>query len=411
MSNFSKYSLGIILFIFSINAFTLEIDEKLTLRFLKVSNSKKTVLINRGSEDGLVVGDHAKFFITSGIVARGLVEKVSPSRSIWSLYRVVAPDEITDNKVLNLKIASPVKVTGDMSKSLKDENIPVSKSSENESKDNSDLNNNLNEKSNDKLGDEDKKELEDLGIQDKKNNSNNASEKETFNKKASNQSNKKSIETSSNISNEEIEISNSNSNNSTHTMELFGTLAINSQSGTTTDASSNSVSAQASTTDFAIGLEKYFFNNYGIVKELSLIAFLNRRSSDLSVVSVPGTDSRINSTWIEYGVGANYHYYNSAATINHLIGYALISGGMGTNTSSVTFTDLPTGNTTTTQVNGSRNFFSIGTGAKYILANQFGIRFILDYYISKESYLFSNGSTVNRSLNGPRIMSGISWRF
>jgi len=28
---------------------------------LKVSNSKKTVLINRGAEDGLVVGDHAKF--------------------------------------------------------------------------------------------------------------------------------------------------------------------------------------------------------------------------------------------------------------------------------------------------------------------------------------------------------------
>jgi hypothetical protein len=112
----------------------LEIDEKLTLRFLKVSTSKKTVLINRGAEDGLVVGDHAKFYITSGIIARGVVEKVSPSRSIWSIYRVVDPNEITEGKVLNLKIASPVKITTDSSKSIKEEVIPGSeKSSENDS--------------------------------------------------------------------------------------------------------------------------------------------------------------------------------------------------------------------------------------------------------------------------------------
>ena len=104
--------------------FALEIDEKLTIRFLKVSNSKKTILVNRGSEDGLVVGDHAKFFVTSGVVARGVVEKVSPSRSVWSLYRVVDPAEITDDKVLNLKIASAVKITEDPTKSMKDEPIP-----------------------------------------------------------------------------------------------------------------------------------------------------------------------------------------------------------------------------------------------------------------------------------------------
>ena len=95
------------------------------MRFLKVSNSKKTILINRGAEDGLAIGDHAKFFITTGVIARGVVEKVSPSRSIWSLYRVVDPAEITDGKVLNLKIASPVKVTTDPSKSMKDEEVPA----------------------------------------------------------------------------------------------------------------------------------------------------------------------------------------------------------------------------------------------------------------------------------------------
>ncbi|MBC7714750.1 MAG: hypothetical protein H7177_15495, partial [Rhizobacter sp.] len=106
------------------NVSALEIDEKLTLRFLKVSATKKTVLINRGGEDGLVVGDHAKFFITAGVIARGVAEKVSPSRSVWSLYRVVDPQEITQDKVLNLKIATPVKITDDPSRSLKEEAIP-----------------------------------------------------------------------------------------------------------------------------------------------------------------------------------------------------------------------------------------------------------------------------------------------
>jgi hypothetical protein len=116
----------IYIFIFlSINTLhALEVDEKLTLRFLKVSSTKKTVLVNRGAEDGLVVGNHAKFFVTSGVIARGVVEKVSPSRSIWSLYRVIDPNEITDNKVLNLKIGTPVKISEDASKSLKDEITP-----------------------------------------------------------------------------------------------------------------------------------------------------------------------------------------------------------------------------------------------------------------------------------------------
>jgi hypothetical protein len=134
----------------------LEIDEKLTLRFLKVSTSKKTVLINRGAEDGLVVGDHAKFYITSGIIARGVVEKVSPSRSIWSIYRIVEPNEITEGKVLNLKIASPVKITTDSSKSIKEEAIP---GSENES----DKAKNIVKENAKTIDAQDMKELEELG--------------------------------------------------------------------------------------------------------------------------------------------------------------------------------------------------------------------------------------------------------
>src|SRR4051812_7385275 len=89
---------------YSSHLWALAVDEKLPLRILKSSDSKKTVLINRGIEDGLVVGDHAKFFLTTGVVGRGVVIKASPSRSVWSLYRVISPTELVADKVMNLKI-------------------------------------------------------------------------------------------------------------------------------------------------------------------------------------------------------------------------------------------------------------------------------------------------------------------
>ena len=58
------------IFLFSSTLFALEVDEKLTLRFLRASSSKKTILINRGLEDGFAEGDHAKFYIDSGVIAR-----------------------------------------------------------------------------------------------------------------------------------------------------------------------------------------------------------------------------------------------------------------------------------------------------------------------------------------------------
>lgn len=112
------------LFFITINAFALQVDEKLTLRVLKVSESGKTILINRGVEDGLVKGDHAKFFMTIGVVARGVMIKGSPTRSVWSVYRIVNADEIKQDKVMKLKITPAVKITMDKSKSIVKDDIP-----------------------------------------------------------------------------------------------------------------------------------------------------------------------------------------------------------------------------------------------------------------------------------------------
>ena len=59
---------------------------------------------------------------------------------------------------------------------------------------------------------------------------------------------------------------------------------------------------------------------------------------------------------------------------------------------------------------GDNTFYSAGLGAKYVLNNGFGIRAILDYYSSNETYTFDD-STDSRTLSGPRVQFGLSYRF
>lgn len=359
----------------------LEIDEKLTLRFLKVSSTQKTVLINRGGEDGLVVGDHAKFFITAGVVARGVAEKVSPSRSVWSLYRIVDPTEITQDKVLNLKIASPVKITDDPSKSLKEEAIPggtESMSTEDATTSSEEV----------VVSDADRDELKGIGFEE--------NAEVTPSKLAKNTPGKQTSVME--------DVTPVYATNTSKTWEAWGTMHINSVSGTmeSDSASEESTSASASTIDFSGGIEKYFLNYNNFMKEFSVTAFLHKKSVE------SGDRIKSKTDWLEYGVGANYHFYNSASAVNRLIGYGGFTVGRGTATLESKTVTNGVGDETTAE--GSNSFFSVGVGAKYILGNGFGIRGILDYYSSTESYEFET-STSTRSLAGPRIQFGLSYRF
>ncbi len=91
----------------------LEVDEKLTVRIVKATDTRKTIMVNRGTEDGLIEGDHARFIVTAGIVARAVCVKVSPTRSVWSVYRLVNADFVVNDAVMTLKITPPVKITKD----------------------------------------------------------------------------------------------------------------------------------------------------------------------------------------------------------------------------------------------------------------------------------------------------------
>ena len=104
---------------FAFNCHALDMDETLTFRILKLSKTKKTLLINRGTDDGLEVENHAKFYLTStGVVARAVVRKVSPTRSVWAIYRLINESEINTGRVLQLKSVSAVKLSKDPTKML-----------------------------------------------------------------------------------------------------------------------------------------------------------------------------------------------------------------------------------------------------------------------------------------------------
>lgn len=379
----NKLLAGLFCLIVMTKSYALDIDEKLTLRFLKVSNTKKTVLINRGAEDGLVVGDHAKFFITTGIIARGVVEKVSPSRSIWSLYRIVAPDEVIDNKVLNLKIASPVKITEDPTKSMADETtvegtdkITIPKSSTPV----------IEDKIDERLNDDDKKELEDMGIK----------EKEI--EKVSPKNTKVKLPEEIQVEKLPMPVT-----NLSKTWDIFGSLALNALTGTEEGSTgSSSTSVSSSMFDLTFGLEKYLFNT-DTFKNFSLFALLNIKSME------NGDSAKTTSNWLLYGGGLNYHFYNAPQSYNRLIGYATAGFGMGT--ISVKEKTVVGSTATETPYEGTSSFFSFGIGAKYILSQDFGARALLDYYSSSESFSYDDGSTSTRSLSGPRVQFGISYRF
>jgi hypothetical protein len=97
----------------------LEIDRTLRFSILNVSSSKKTLLINKGKEDGLKKGDQAKFYrIEKNIIARAIVIKVSATRSLWSVFKYRHKKIIKKNVSLILTITRPLPLTNDISKKL-----------------------------------------------------------------------------------------------------------------------------------------------------------------------------------------------------------------------------------------------------------------------------------------------------
>lgn len=372
-------------------AFALEIDEKLTFRILSTSSSKKTVLMNRGLEDGLAVGDHAKFFLTTGVIARAVIVKASPSRSIWAIYRLVDDTQIVPDRVLNLKIASPVKVTEDSTKSLQEEKtgegtdqlaVPAEGDEIGVEKKNSNLN---------------QKEKEDLeSMEDEM-----SSEEPKKEKK---------VEKPATTSSSRIRQSMDHDTDLVHTfdksLEFWGTLGATNFMSTTieVDGASESYGGGTNSIDVSLGGEKYFADKTRWYHRFSLVGMGHYFNQTVQVSESVRSTAKV----FEYGFGINTHFGSDSFAYNKPIGFFSLLFGVGSASSS-TETD-----TASTSREGTAQFISIGPGIKYYLSNGFGARLLMDYYKRSEAYeadeVASTGA-MNKSVGGLRFQFGLSWRF
>jgi len=350
----------------------LEIDEKLTMRILNISSSRKTVLVNRGMEDGLAVGDHAKFYLTTGIVARGIIQKVSPSRSIWSLYRVIDGEQLSLDKVMNLKIAQPVKLTDDRTKMLSQDSanepaaIPLAPGAED--------------------GGSMAKSSPDAGITPE--------DQEDLAKISSGPATSISVEETAGLSR-------------TRSLELWSTLHFSGLSTSQDNTSSGTSSGSNSTLDLSAGLEKYFIDRKLWLHNMSIMALFHY--SNKKELGIGGAE--LSLTAMEYGIGANWHFWADPFAYGKPIGFIGGSFGLGSTQEFFAQDDGATvveGET----VKGSSSFFSLGAGIKYYLAKGWGGRLIVDYYRRAEQYTFEDSETdLSKVVSGPRVQIGLSYRW
>ncbi len=343
----------------------LEVDETITVRILKTSATKKTVLVNRGLEDGLVVDQHAKFFLTTGVIARGVVVQVAPSRSIWSIYRIIDADQIVDDRVLNIKISTPLRLTEDPSKAIRVvpttavgsdriTTIPLASGADDMPGDLSDI---------------ERGELESLGL-------------------------------------DRSAILSHGGGFSQRDWEVWSLAHFNLLSGSFDQTDDTSGSTSQSSIDFSLGAEMYFSTQNQYLRNVSLVGLIHSRSQS------SGDAVAVKNSWFEYGGGVNYHFYGDHMRPQNLVLFGTLTFGIGSVNSEVTAQNSVGGDdSVTTQVDGSSSFFSLGLGSKFYLGNGFGMRALLDYYRTSETYNFEEGEQLTRSLAGPRLQVGLSYRW
>lgn len=357
----------LLLVLTSVRAFGLEIDERLTLRILKTSETKKTLLINRGTEDGLAEGNHAKFFVSAGVVARGVCVKVSPSRSVWAIYRLVNADFVVQDTVMNLKIAAPVKISQDETKMVVQEDVPTQMTTEGPAS---------------------------LGIP----------LAEGANDLAPGM-----VEGVEQISKEELAALRAlgpgnlrERNWEVWTALHFSSLSSKTDSG---DATAGNFDGSDVQSQLALGGEYYFKEEREWWARFSPFGFVNNQRKGL--LSFSGGEQEDNVT--EFGGGINWHPWDVPSVINDFIPFFTFSLAMGS--ASSTFSDASLGGASR-EARGSTFSRSFGVGFKFYTQQGFGARAVLDYYLRDDKLKETDSDlTWTRTNVGPRLWVGLSYRW
>lgn len=360
-----KLLLALAALFITINAMALEVDEKLTVRVLKTSESRKTLMINRGTEDGLVEGDHARFIVTAGIVARAVCVKVAPTRSVWSIYRLVNADFIMNDAVMTIKITPPVKITKDETQALVQEDTPTKLPSDPQA-----VGIPLAEGAQDFIND---------GT---------------------------AVDGAENISDgdlrglEDVTIVERN-------FEVFSFLNVSGLSSSTKgDVNDKKYSNSNSSHHIGLGGELYSRREREWYSRFSLLGAVNFIRTDSQSYNGFAATNAIT----EFTFGTNWHpgkmpsatysfipYVNLAFNIGSIRSSA--SGGIGTDGDDIS-------------ANGSTQGFQLGFGFKYYTREGFGARAVLDYYVRNENFKRDESDlSFDRYTAGPRFMVGLSYRW
>lgn len=340
--------------------FALEVDEKLTVRIVKTTDTRKTIMLNRGTEDGLVEGDHARFIVTAGIVARAVCVKVSPTRSVWSVYRLVNADFVVTDAVMTIKITPPVKITKDETQAIVQEDVPTKVAT-----DPAALGIPLAEGARDlenpesMINDEaDMRELESVTITEK-------------------------------------------------SWEIFSHLNISGMASSTKTTGAAYKGSQASH-QIGIGIEKYSQREREWYSRFSLFAGIDLMRLNAQAYNGAKTTNDVT----EFSFGTHWHPGSYPSSVMTFIPYFHLAASMGTAKSTFQNGDDSPSSTNTWSANGGTSGFSLGFGYKFYTQRGFGARILADYYVRQEKYKAdANNRVFNRSVTGPRLTLGLSYRF
>lgn len=338
-------------------SFSLEIDEKLTLKILSISSTQKTILINRGLEDGLFIGDHAKFFVTTGMIARGVVIKAAPTRSVWSIYRFIDKKGISVGNVMNLKISTAVKITEDESRKIVYQRNQIKKESLSISKE---MKKNMN-----------------LDHVEGKN----------------------EIPAGSESGMDHFVNHGSFLN---RTLEFWTGLNLQKFTGKRQITMGITEKKQEPISSTVIninsGFEKYFRGTKKSFIDRFSIGGIFRYTLFTSPVTSPveTNDS------IEFGITGSWHFINTPFDYSQFISFLQFTYGVGR--ISETASDQRS-------LSGTMNFYSGGIGLKYYFPTGFGMRLLLNYSIRIENFAFDDEIKHKKNFNGPHLDFGLAYRW
>lgn len=344
--------------IFPLQTFALEIDEKLTLRIVKTSSTKKTLLINRGIEDGLVKGDHAKFFLSAGVVARGVVIKLSPTRSVWSIYRIVNKSFLKDEQVMKLKITPPVKITKDESRTLVGDDSSIS------TKDPRDLGIPLADGAEDLTSDELAKEA--VGFD----------------------------------SREVISLLMKNK-------EVFGSFTYSSMSAETVNSDKTSFNSTLTNMSLTIGMELYFKKEREWFTRLGFLGAFKMNKNSLMAYQ----GATVEETTSEFGAGVRLYPTKRASETEKFIPYLGFMLFLGTTNSSYNQGEEST-NYGSVAVDASLISYDFSFGYKYFTRYGMGFGAQFSYYLRGNEFGKDQSSrTWVYTSSGPKLGMNLSYRF